>query len=1400
MKAYKLSIFTLLLICAAGAEAQAAPAAPGSQRSQHSFNKVPLAFEVNRGQAPRPVQFVCRGPGYALSIEPRQAVLKLEPDQAKSVRGAAPADGIRMALVGADRTAQGTAIDKLPGVVSYFMGNDPSKWLSGVPTYRKVKYRSIYPGIDLVFYGNQRQLEYDFVLAPGADPSRIAWQIKGARPSMDGEGNLILHAAKGPASFKKPVAYQTTGETRAMVDGSFSVSGNRVGFRIGSYDKSKPLVIDPVLVYASYLGGSSTDNIGFWNGPGILANNPSQGLAVDSAGSVYVTGYTLSTDFPTSTNANQAARPAKAGGSTSATSVFVSKFSPDGSSLEYSTYLGGEGYDWGYAIAVDSSGNAYVTGQSGSNGFPVTQGAFQTVCSPIPSNTSPLLPACDYGIASPFLTKLNSTGTGLVYSTFLGGYGGGANGTAVAVDSAGRAYIAGVESEYCSTSYVNQSCFPTTSGAVISGSQTNSGSPQNAFLAVFDPTGAQLLYSTLLGDLNGLNGGLGNAGQTLATGVAVDANGNFYLAGYTKAGDLPTTPGVTQPTSGPMQVETNALSSDRGMVAKFNAVASPNGASLAYATYFGGTTQGNVANFISGITADADGNAYILGNTNFGDIPVTAGAYESTCGSCDAAFVAKLNSTATSILWATYVGGANTNGSDVTEVTGPIALDGNGNVYIQILTGPGFPLLDPLEPAAVGGDLPLVVAELDPTGSTLLFSTSVGAKGLDSVSPAGMAVDSAGNIYLAGNVNGPDLVTTPGAFQTTSPDNIACCGLGNGFVARISPLIPTTTALSVLPGTVTYGQPVTFTATVVGTPGSTLVPTGTVIFNDANGSIGSASLNASGLATYNTSGLSAATYSVTAVYSGDANFMASASTPQTLVVNAHTSQTIAFGALPNVTYGVAPITLAATASSGLAVSYSVTGPAVLNGSLLDITGAGLVSVTASQAGNSDFSAAPNVVQSFTVAPAVLTVAAANASIAYGQPIPALTYAITGFVNGDPSSVVAGTPVESTSATASSAPGPYPIVVTPGTLTAANYTFSLANGTLTITTASQLVTFSALPNVTYGIAPIALGATASSGLSVSYSVTGPALINGSSLTITGAGQVTVMASQAGNADYAAAAAVQRGFTVSPALLTVKANSASMVYGQPVPALSFTITGLVNGDPASVVSGAPTESTTATSTSAPGTYPITMTQGTLAAANYSFSFVNATMTVSAASQTITFNAISPQTVGTLSLSASASSGLPVSFASLTTSVCTVSGATANLSVPGTCTIQASQAGNADYQAAPPVSQSFQVSAALAQGFTITPVPPSETVTRGSIAAFVLELNSINNFKGNVKLACSSLPAGSYCVDFPQTVSLNKEAIAVSGVMFPKTTPPGTYTITFTGTSGSILATATAKFTVK
>jgi uncharacterized protein (TIGR03437 family) len=772
-------------------------AAVPANRSETKLTSVPLSFEPNQGQLASAVQFLSRGSGYAVFLTPGEVVLNLERQQSapSGAKGptpqAASVDTLSMSLIGASPQAGAVGLAPQPGVVSYFIGNDPKNWRSGIPTYGKVSYPQVYPGVDLVFYGNQRQLEYDFAVAPGADPGRIAWRVEGARARVDRKGNLILRAPNGSATFEKPVLYQLNGDKKTRVEGWFAVAGNQVRFRLGSYDRSRELIIDPTLSYATYLAGTSSDYIGNSTGPGISQAGSSQGLAVDASGSVYVTGNTYSTDFPTK-NGYQNTRAAKAGGWPSA---YVTKLSPDGSSLVYSTYLGGNGSDYAYAIAVDSSGEAYVAGMTNSVNFPITSGAYETVCSPTPTNSAPPYAAsCNSSNTSAFVTKLNAAGTNLVYSTFLGGYGW-AYATGIAVDSNGRAYVTGNEEEYCSISYTFQSCFPTTGGAPIGGNATGGGSPQYAFVAAFDPTGANLLYSTLFGDFNGFSCSNG-CGGTYGTGVTVDSSGYFYLIGETTAGKLPTTTGAYQTTGAPLGSTGTYVQSWRGYIAKFKPVTSAGGASLDWATYLGGHT-GNTGDFLSGITVDSASYVYVVGYTNSTDFPVTSGTYGTVCGlggTCAAAHVTKLNPSGSSIVWSTYVGGSRQDGGDDLYFTGPIQLDGKGNIYIMGQAGPAFPLVNPVEPAVNGGSLEVVVAELDPTGSNLLFSTRIGSGGLETSEPSGLAVDSAGDIYLAGNTIGPGLITTPGAFQPTASSS-GCCY--HGFVAKISPGGPAFTAARV---------------------------------------------------------------------------------------------------------------------------------------------------------------------------------------------------------------------------------------------------------------------------------------------------------------------------------------------------------------------------------------------------------------------------------------------------------------------------------------------------------------------------------------------------------------------------------------------------------------------------
>src|SRR5580700_3691408 len=490
---------------------------------------VPLNFEANQGQTDRRVKFLSHGDGYALFLTSHAAVFTLRPPAGAKT----PPTVFRIELRGANRATRVTGADKLAGVANYYIGNDASKWRSGITTYGKVKYEGIYPGVDAVFYGNQRQLEYDFVVAPGADPKQISLGLTGAKPSLDAGGNVVLKLADGDLALKKPVVYQNIAGEKKPVDAGYIIAGNKVRFHLGKYDHNQILVIDPVFTYLTYLGGSSVDRIGSVTVVGQVGS-PNQALAIDSAGNVYVTGETISNDFPVA-NAYQATRNEPGGAYT----AFVSALNSTGSALLYSTYLGGSvsnnqtnPFDIGASIAWDSFDNAvYVVGTTNAIDFPTTPGAFQT------KNPN--------GQYFPFVAKFSASGQ-LTNSTFLGA--GGASyeyGLGVAADSLGQAYIVGFTSYNNCTSQSSPSCFPTTSGAVIPSYNTASSSDYgNGFVSVFNPTLSTLLYSTLLGDPDGASNGYG----TEAFGVTVDPSGNFYVVGQTGAATLPVTSGAFQKT------------------------------------------------------------------------------------------------------------------------------------------------------------------------------------------------------------------------------------------------------------------------------------------------------------------------------------------------------------------------------------------------------------------------------------------------------------------------------------------------------------------------------------------------------------------------------------------------------------------------------------------------------------------------------------------------------------------------------------------------------------------------------------------------------------------------------------------------------------------------------------
>ena len=668
------------------------------------YGKLPMAFEANQGQADPEVQFLARGQGYGLYLTPTEAVLSLRAPTLSGPRSA-PNAVVRMRLAGSNPRSRLSGVDPLPGMSNYFIGNNPARWHSAVPNYAKVLYANVYPGIDLVYYGNQRQLEYDFIVAPGADPRRIVLDFKGIRGlTLDSDGNLLLATATGNVLQHKPIVHQNVDGVRQSIDGRYRLRGRwQASFEIARYDTTRPLIIDPLLAYSTYLGGSGSD-YGY-------------GIAVDGSGCAYVTGETTG-NFPTTPGAY---RNAFGGGNYAPfTDAFVTKLNATGTALIYSTYLGGSGSDSGHAITVDRSGNAYVTGYTRGN-FPTTPGAYQTTYD---------------GFFGIFVTKLHATGAALAYSTYLSSAGRELS-RGIAVDNDGNAYVTG-RAEFG---------FPTTPGAY----QSSYGGGADVFVTKFNATGTALVYSTFLG---------GSAEDT-GNGIVVDDSGSAYVTGMT-AGGFPTTPGAFQSTYGGSYYD--------AFVTKLN----PAGSALVYSSYLGGSST----DYGYGIAVDSSGNVYVTGQT-WGNFPTTPMALQTIHGGNYDAFVTKLDGSGSRLVYSTYVGGT---GFDHGY---GIAVDGDGSAYVTGQTrGGGFPTTANAPQIAYGGGYSdAFIAKLDSSGTALTYSTYLGGPGEDA--GHGIAADGNGNVYVTGYTYG-SFPTTPGAYLNTAGG-----GVQNAFVALLGEALPT---------------------------------------------------------------------------------------------------------------------------------------------------------------------------------------------------------------------------------------------------------------------------------------------------------------------------------------------------------------------------------------------------------------------------------------------------------------------------------------------------------------------------------------------------------------------------------------------------------------------------------
>lgn len=705
--------------------------AAARMRAREAYGKIPLSFEANFGQTDARVKFLARGAGYTVFLTDRDATLRLGRPSAKPD---APASGavMRFTLAGANSQAVTHALDPQAAKANYIIGNDPKKWHRGVPEYSRVKFDGVYPGIDLVYYGSQGQLESDYIVSPGADPTKIALRVEGAeRVRLNADGDAILSTAAGDVSLHQPRAYQESATGRIEVAANYTeLASDTLGIRVGAYDAKLPLVIDPVVGYSTLLSGTDGGASG-------------TALTVDSAGNAYIVGITSASDFPTTASAFQKTKSSTTG------NAFVTKLNPTGTALVFSTYLGGSGVsgklDTATGAAVDASGDVFITGLTPSTDFPIkTQNAYQVVNNGTPGNC--------------FLTKLDPTGSTLLYSSYLGGSGNDGC-SAIALDSNGNAYVTGT---------ATSTNFPTTPGKAI---QTAGQASGLAFVSRFDTTLSgtnSLVYSTLLGGTSANQG----------TAIAVDASFNAYITGQTNSTDFPVKPGAFQ----------SALKGTAGnaFVSRIDTTTANN---LVYSTYLGGTATGS-GDLGKAIAIGPSSNVFVAGITTSSDFPVTAGVLQSTPKNAnETAFVARLDTTksnAQSLVYSTYLGGSSQDAADA------IAVDAGGNAYIGGNTlSSDFPTIPgaPQFTRTTGTSSIGYVSVLNSTGTALSFSTYFGGSGGNALVAIGLDTATPPNIYVAGGTASSDFPVTTGAFQTTFTTDAA-------FVAKLSPAAATGVILS----------------------------------------------------------------------------------------------------------------------------------------------------------------------------------------------------------------------------------------------------------------------------------------------------------------------------------------------------------------------------------------------------------------------------------------------------------------------------------------------------------------------------------------------------------------------------------------------------------------------------
>lgn len=807
-----------------------------SSRERVAYSRLPLSFEANEGQTNLRAKYLARGQNFTLFLTSGDAVLQLgspwvaAPGAQSPFSGFRPrlssfspttgtSDLIRLKLLGARQGVKIMGADKLAGYSNYFLGNDPRHWYTHIPNYARVRYEQVYPGIDLVYHGHQGQLENDFVLSAGADPNRVRLGFEGIESMhLDPSGDLVLKVRGGEIYLRRPRAYQGERGERHEVKARYVLqAGMRVSFGLGPYDRRQQLVIDPVLTYSSYLGGSGGDagsgivldssgdayvtgTTGSLNFPttssgqtttgggkdafvtkfnpagtaliysvylGGSADDSATGIALDSSGNAYIVGYTYSTNFPTTSGAFQTANDGNA-------DAFLAKLDPSGSSLVYSTYLGGSDTDYGYGVAVDASGDVFVTGSTLSMDFPTM---------------SPLQVGND-GYSDAFVSEFNPLGTGLLYSTYLGGTGGDV-GYAIALDGAGNPYVAG---------YTTSTDFPTQNAL-----QSSLAGGADAFIAEINPETSSLVFSTYLG----------GSGADVAYALALDAAGSIYVAGSSSSDDFPVTAGAFQ-------------TANHGQGDAFIAKLAPGVTQLVYSSLLGGSGSDQA----KAIALDSSGDAFLTGFTQSSNFPLAdalqrvlgiSGA--SSCGVtfCSDAFVSKFGPSG-DLVYSTFLGG---NGADAGQA---IAVDSTAAAYVTGSTASAnFPVIGGAPQSTYAGATPssnAFVAKISPQDDPAVALSpqkiNFGNQALNTASTAQtVTLVDAGSapLEIAG-------ITASGDFsQTNNCGTLVSAGSGTCAIQVIftpSQLGPVTNQITIADNAQGSPQTITVSGTGVTTSGGSL--------------------------------------------------------------------------------------------------------------------------------------------------------------------------------------------------------------------------------------------------------------------------------------------------------------------------------------------------------------------------------------------------------------------------------------------------------------------------------------------------------------------------------------------------------------------------------------------------